>query len=136
MRAPSLPARLVLALAFVLGAAAFACEPAAESPSDADVCERATQIFSSCGVVLPTLAGTPCTGAARLLARCVVDHGQDCDELASLTRRIDACVTDSLDGGDLLPPAADLPVLPAERGADASADAGDAAIDGAREDGR
>jgi hypothetical protein len=88
----------------------LACDPSSELPADADVCKRANHLFSSCGVVLPTLANAPCTGAAKLVARCVVDHGATCDGLATLTQRLDACVEDQLDGGDLLPPPVDLPV--------------------------
>ena len=97
-------------LAVVVGLGSVACEGTNEPSAGADVCTRATHLFSSCGVVLPTLSGAPCTGAARLIARCVVDHAKDCDGLATLAQRLDACVEDQLDGGDLLPPPADLPV--------------------------
>ena len=107
------------ALALAVGLGSVACERTNEPAADADLCTRATHLFSSCGVVLPTLSEAPCTGAARLVARCVVDHAKDCDGLATLAQRLDACVEDQLDGGDLLPPPADLPVPFAEPDDDA-----------------
>lgn len=86
-----------------------ACGPA--DPPAADVCAEARHRFASCGTSLPVLSDGPCTGTTRIVARCVADHAHDCDELATLFTRIDACVADLLDGGDsLLPPATDLPV--------------------------
>ncbi len=86
-------------------------------PDDADVCERADYLVASCGVVLPTLQDSPCTGGARILATCVVNHAHDCDQLATLNRRLDQCKDDLLDGGGLIAPPADLPV-PAPRDGD------------------
>ena len=82
-----------------------------QDPAATDVCGQASAQFATCGTELPLLNGGPCTGTAKIMARCVVDHAHDCDELASLFSRIDQCVSDVLDGGDaLLPPATDLPV--------------------------
>lgn len=89
--------------------AAAACA-SSKDPAPTDVCGQASAQFASCGTELPILSGT-CTGTTKIMARCVVDHAHDCDELASLFSRIDECVSDVLDGGDaLLPPATDLPV--------------------------
>jgi hypothetical protein len=92
----------------------------------ADVCAEAKNRFAACGTSLPLLSDGPCTGTTRIVARCVVDHAHDCDELATLFARIDACVADMLDGGDsLLPPATDLPVPLRDGGTpDARTDAG------------
>ena len=120
---------LAAVLVAATGIGALACEQSNEPAADADVCARATHLFSSCGVVLPTLSTAPCTGAAKLVARCVVDHAKDCDGLATLAQRLDACVEDQLDGGDLLPPPADLPVPladPDDDQDDAGAGEGDA----------
>lgn len=108
-----------------LGWSAFACFADHTSSADADVCARATHRLSSCGITLPTASNTPCTGAARLVARCIVDHTDDCDSLASLSRRVDACISDELDGGDLLSPPTDLPVPLADPSDDNRQDAGD-----------
>ena len=144
---------LLLFLIASLGAVAVlapAC--ASEPPSAADVCAEAKNRFASCGTSLPLLTDGPCTGTTRIVARCVVEHAHDCDELATLFGRIDACVADLLDGGDpLLPPATDLPVPPRDAGRDGRADDGgpgtdaaphpvdgggsDAGIDGAARDG-
>jgi hypothetical protein len=124
------------ALAIAVGLGSLACEGTNEPAADADVCARATHLFSSCGVVLPTLSDVPCTGAARLIARCVVDHAKDCDGLATLGQRLDACVEDQLDGGDLLPPPTDLPVPLADPDdVDAGEDGGDEEQDEDDEDG-
>jgi hypothetical protein len=124
--------------------AVFAACSGAEAPA-ADVCGQAKQRFASCGTSVPLLGEGTCSGTSRIIARCVVDHARDCEELATLFGRIDACVADMLDGGDsLLPPATDLPVPPRDdAGQDAKADAeplpipdagqpADAATDGAR----
>ena len=99
---------LVIVLALAATGALIACsttEPAA------DVCAEATQRFNSCGTSLPLLSDGPCSGTTKIVARCVVNHARDCDELGTLFGRLDQCVADMLDGGDsLLPPATDLPV--------------------------
>ena len=105
-----------------LGAAA-ACAPTDELPANADVCARATHLFSSCGVILPTLSNAPCTGAARLVAQCVVSQATDCDGLSTITQHLDDCVEGELDGGDLIEPPADLPV-PLGDDSSSSSDAG------------
>lgn len=87
-----------------------ACGYGDRLPDDADVCQRADYLVASCGVVLPTLEGSPCTGAARILATCVVNHAKDCDQLATLNRRLEQCKDDLLDGGGLIAPPADLQV--------------------------
>jgi hypothetical protein len=143
MRARAAAVFVVLALV-----AAFAACSGAEAPAS-DVCGQAKQRFASCGTSVPLLGEGTCSGTSRIVARCVVDHAHDCEELATLFGRIDACVADMLDGGDsLLPPATDLPV-PArdDGGRDAATDAAvdaaplpnpdagrpaDAATDGAR----
>jgi hypothetical protein len=121
-------AALVFASLASLGAiAALPTACANEDPPAADVCGEAKNRFSSCGTSLPLFSDGPCTGTTRIVARCVVDHAHDCDELATLFVRIDACVADLLDGGDeLLPPATDLPVPPR--------DAGDGGSDDSRND--
>ncbi|MDB5215449.1 MAG: hypothetical protein JWO86_3376 [Myxococcaceae bacterium] len=94
-------------------------------PPAADICIEAKNRFSSCGTSLPLLTDGPCSGTTKIVARCVVDHAHDCDELATLFGRIDACVADLLDGGDeLLPPATDLPVPPRDAGRDGQDEAG------------
>ena len=97
----------VLCLALALAG----CYPNQEPAADADVCTRAAYLVSSCGFDLPTLDATTtaCTGGARIVATCVVDHARDCDELATLTRRIDQCANDLVDGGGLIAPPSDLP---------------------------
>ena len=98
---------LVLVL---LALSAIAACSGGELPAS-DVCGQAKDRFAACGTSLPLLTDGPCSGTTRIVARCVVDHAKDCDELATLFGRIDACVADMLDGGDsLLPPASDLPV--------------------------
>ena len=100
-----------------------------EPPPASDVCGEARNRFAACGASLPILTGGPCTGTTRIVARCVVDHAHDCEELATLFGRIDACVADLLDGGDeLLPPATDLPTPPRDAGRGSSFDG--AAVDG------
>ena len=97
---------LVVLCVIALGVACSSGEPPA-----ADVCGQAKQRFASCGTSIPLLGEGTCSGTSRIVARCVVDHAHDCEELATLFSRIDACVADMLDGGDsLLPPATDLPV--------------------------
>lgn len=97
------------------------CAPT-EDPN-ADVCTKARSSVASCGVVMPLLSDGPCTGVTRALARCISGHAKTCDELASLSGRLDACVADELDaGGDLLPPT-DLPPPPRDSGVDARIDA-------------
>jgi len=124
-RSVALILRVNLALAFA--AALGACSTG--SPVAADVCAEATHRFNACGTSLPLLSDGPCSGTTKIVARCVVSHAHDCDELATLFGRLDACVADMLDGGDsLLPPATDLPVSnrdggPQGGGDDAGADA-------------
>ena len=125
-----------LALVLLLGAlgafAAVAPACASQEPVAADVCAQAKSRFASCGTSLPVLTDGPCTGTTRIVARCVVDHAHDCDELATLFGRIDACVADLLDGGDpLLPPATDLPVPARDAGRDAARDDAGQATDAA-----
>lgn len=97
----------LLAISAAVGAAASACAP--QPPAAVDDCDKARAIFEKCGVSLPILSQGPCTGAQHAVARCVANHASTCDELSTLVGRIDACVADELDGGDL-PPAEDLPV--------------------------
>ena len=105
-------------------ATAFAACSSTE-PAATDICIEAKNRFASCGTSLPLLTDGPCSGTTKIVARCVVDHAHDCDELATLFGRIDACVADLLDGGDaLLPPATDLPVSPRDAGREASDEAG------------
>ncbi len=115
-------ARVFAVLAAPMGALIFAaCAP--EEPVPADVCAQATQVFTRCGVTLPLLADRPCTGATQAVARCVAAHAKNCEDLANLTQRLDACVAEELDGGDLTP-AEDLPFPTfGEAGADAAIDA-------------
>jgi hypothetical protein len=115
--------RRLLALATVafVALAHAACDTG--EPPAADVCAEAKHRFASCGTSLPVLGDGPCAGTTSIVARCVVDHAHDCDELATLFGRIDACVADLLDGGDaLLPPATDLPVPPRDGGRDSAID--------------
>jgi hypothetical protein len=126
--------RALASLLVALFLASTACYGTDELPADADVCARATDLFASCGVVVPTLSRAPCTGAARLVARCVVDHASGCDGLAKLSQRLDACVGDQLDAGDLLPPPSDLPVpLADEPGAGDAGDGGPTSLVGDQE---
>lgn len=98
----------------------------------ADLCMAAKDRFSSCGTSLPLLTDGPCSGTTRIVARCVVEHAHDCDELATLFGRIDECVADLLDGGDdLLPPATDLPVPPRDASASDPLDGGGRELDAA-----
>jgi hypothetical protein len=114
---------LVLSALGLLALVHAACSNA--EPAAADICIEAKNRFSSCGTSLPLLTDGPCSGTTKIVARCVVDHAHDCDELATLFGRIDACVADLLDGGDeLLPPATDLPVPPRDAGRDAADEAG------------
>jgi hypothetical protein len=92
---------------------------AQESESFADVCAEARARFSACGASLPLLADKPCTGMTRVLSRCIASHARTCDELSSLITRVDSCVADEADGGEL-PPAEDLS-LPLAHHADAAA---------------
>jgi hypothetical protein len=95
--------RLIEALLMI--ATAAACS--AVAPERVDVCEAARVRFSECGASLPLLTNKPCTGVTRAVSACIVHHVSNCDELASLTTRIDLCVADEADGGEL-PPAEDL----------------------------
>ncbi len=119
MRAASV-LRLAPGIAFAAAMVVVASGPVACSNADAppaDVCIQAKDRFESCGTSLPLLGDGPCAGTSKMVARCVVDHAHDCDELATLFGRIDACVADLLDGGDdLLPPPSDLPVAPRDGG--------------------
>jgi len=95
---------LPFALVSVLGIVALVvagCAPA--EPEAADVCENAERHLSACGVMLPVTRGGACTGARKMLAECMVNHADGCDEMASLLRRIDACIADATDAGDLSP---------------------------------
>jgi len=122
-RSVALILRVNLALAFA--AALGACSTG--SPVAADVCAEATHRFNACGTSLPLLSDGPCSGTTKIVARCVVSHAHDCDELATLFGRLDACVADMLDGGDaLLPPASDLPVPYRDGGPSSGTDAGPA----------
>lgn len=122
--------RRLLVVVFATVIALSACYESQTLPADADVCARATHLFASCGVLVPTLTGAPCTGVAKVVARCVVNRASDCDALAGLAQHLDGCVDDELDGGDILPPPTDLPVpfgskdRPRDAGDDADADAG------------
>ena len=116
---PLLVSAMLASLALVHGACS------SPEPPPADVCIAARDRFSSCGTSLPLLTDGPCSGTTRIVARCVVEHAHDCDELATLFGRIDECVADLLDGGDeLLPPATDLPVPPRDAGSDGHDEAG------------
>jgi hypothetical protein len=88
----------------------FACARPAP-PAGADACERARFLFGTCGVTVPALVGGDCAGTDLAFASCVVDHASDCDELAALVRRLDACADDA---GERLPPGDPLeaPALP------------------------
>ena len=129
----ALTIRLVSRLAVTLAGlscGALACT-STTAPA-ADVCAEAKNRIASCGTSLPLLTDGPCSGSTRIVARCVVDHAKDCDELATLFGRIDECVADLLDGGDpLLPPATDLPVPSRDAGADGSDDGAANATDAA-----
>ncbi len=95
----------------------------ADEPAAADVCEKAMNVFTRCGVTLPILSGSACTGVTRAIGRCIANHATNCEELASLQGRLDACVQDELDAGEtFLPPAEDLPLPSFEGG---NHDAGD-----------
>ena len=110
-------------IAFLLALLSWGCSNPPDAPP-ADICAQAMGVFTKCGVTLPLLTTGSCTGTARAVARCVAHHATNCEELASLTQRIDACVADELDGGEILPPAEDLP-LPAlaDAGHDAAREA-------------
>ncbi len=114
---------LLVVLPVMVALVSLACSNA--PPAAADICIEAKDRFASCGTSLPLLTDGPCSGTTKIVARCVVDHAHDCDELATLFGRIDTCVADLLDGGDeLLPPATDLPVSPRDAGRDARDEAG------------
>ena len=116
-------------LSLMLAVLASGC--AREEGAVGDVCERATRLFTECGLTLPILSDGTCTGVTRAVARCVANHASNCDELASLRGRIDACVADEIDGGDALIPAAeDLPLPVVDGGHEGAADA---SADGMRE---
>ena len=121
-QAPRVTGVLAFVALFALVAlGASACT--STEPAAADICAEAKNRFAACGTSLPLLTDGPCNGTTRIVARCVVDHAHDCEELASLFGRIDACVSDLLDGGDaLLPPATDLPVPGRDAGRDGAAE--------------
>jgi hypothetical protein len=120
LHARSLALVTVIAVTVIASAACSSAQPVA-----GDMCVEAKNRFASCGTSLPLLTDGPCSGTTKIVARCVVDHAHDCDELATLFGRIDACVAGLLDGGDeLLPPATDLPVSPHDAGRDAIDEAG------------
>jgi hypothetical protein len=101
-----------------------------QSVSD-DVCGQAAQRVRSCGATFGFLQNGTCSGARKLVARCVVDHATDCDELATLSGRLDECVAGLADGGDdILPEITDLPVpLRSDAGArDTGSPTNDAAL--------
>lgn len=116
---------LLITLALAATGALVACSATAPA---ADICAEATNRFNSCGTSLPLLSDGPCSGTTKIVARCVVNHARDCDELGTLFGRLDECIADTLDGGDsLLPPATDLPVSTRDGGpASEPADAGPA----------
>ncbi len=95
------PLAFATALALATVVVAFACAPVDDAGGD--VCEQAKAVFGRCGASLPLLTDKPCTGMTRVFARCVTRHATTCDELASLAGRIDACVADEADGGELAP---------------------------------
>ena len=99
--------RLLVAVLLSFGA----CEPAAPPPKD--VCEAANVRIARCGVLLPVSIGQGCTGVAKVIAECVTQLADNCDELASLPRRLDQCEAIA---SAQLPPANDLPVPVADGG--------------------
>ena len=95
---------LVLAVVMLLPLGA-SCDD--ELPTG-DVCADAIRLFAACGTSVPVLSDGPCSGVRAAMARCVVAQAHDCDELATLTNRLDACVGDAIDAGAVVPP--ELPV--------------------------
>ncbi len=110
--------RTWLALVLWASGTVFACEPRHEP---ADVCAEAVERFATCGASLPFLEGT-CTGPRKLVAQCVTERANGCDELASLWGRVDECMTGYADGGAPFAEPVQAPVLSGER-RDAGADA-------------
>lgn len=87
-------------------------------PPPKDDCELARRIFQHCGVSLPLLEGQACLGVPLGIARCVVKVGNDCDELAAITNRLDDCLASA---NQTLPPLEDVPLSgEIDAGADAS----------------
>lgn len=82
---------LAIVVAAVATLGSVACESRVPS---ADVCVEAAHRFQSCGASMALLSSGPCSGARKLVARCVVDNADDCDALAGLHRQLDACVAD------------------------------------------
>jgi|GEM_PF-4975933 len=112
--------RAVFALFIVAGCAT--------TPPPKDDCDRATQLFLRCGVSLPLGPGQGCTGLRKIVSRCVVTIGGDCDALASLGSRLDECAQQV---GDDLPPLEDPPLF----SSDAGVDGGRSVVDGSVVDG-
>lgn len=99
-------------LALVLAA----CLP--EPQSFPDVCAQASFMVESCGVTVPALTDTPCTGLARFVSTCVAQQASTCDALAALMRDPSRCAPDAGDAD--FPGAEELP-LPALHPLDAGA---------------
>jgi uncharacterized membrane protein YgcG len=103
-----------------------------EEPAPEDVCEEALLLFATCGATVPLLTDGPCTGVRRATARCVVDHARDCDELASLPQRIDACVSEMFPDDEPLPTGGPLPVPDMSSGVGGDGAGGGGATGGGR----
>lgn len=95
-----------------------ACAP---EPAAGDTCAKASRIVSECGASLPALEGE-CSATKRAIATCITKNGADCEALATLYQRLDVCVADLVDAGDLAQ--ADVPepitLAPRDAGKDAA----------------
>jgi hypothetical protein len=106
-----------------LFACALGC--ATQDPPADDVCQQANDLFARCGVTLPILANTPCTGIVHDVADCITKHASNCDDLASIETKLGECAADAFDGGAFIPNenASAPPVEDDAAPADASSDA-------------
>ena len=107
---PRLPVSSLAAAAFPawLFLLILLCACGTPSAPPKDVCAHARIFFLTCGASVPVLESEKCAGVAKAVARCVVEHARDCDELANLASRLDDCRPDGGDD-DLIPAAEDLP---------------------------
>jgi hypothetical protein len=96
--------------AFAIAVAPLFVGGCPEETFSGDICEQASHFFDTCGTTVPLLSDGACNGVRMAMARCVVEHAKDCDELATLFARLDACVRDLTDdAGAALPPPEDFP---------------------------
>ncbi len=79
---------IVAALGWAVG-----CVPDVELSAPGTVCAEAQDQILDCGAALGVLSSAQCRGPARLIAECLVDRGDSCERLATIT--FDECVNEA-----------------------------------------